>query len=66
LADFGLEYEALILGDPRPFRFSDSAGQWLKPGFAETALKFSAERERQLHMLIHPDWWANAFERVAA
>jgi hypothetical protein len=65
LADFGLEYEALILGDPRPFRFSDSAGQWLKPGFDETALKFSAERERQLHMLIHPDWWANAFERVA-
>lgn len=81
LADFGLDYEALVLGLPLPFRFSDSGGKWLKPGFDETAERFAQVctasavdyladpgKYRQLHCLVHPDWWANAFvsEAVAA
>lgn len=80
LADFGLEYEALFCAYPYPFRLSDSGGKWLNPGFEETAEKFAAQAQvssvpaypwdaRQLHLLIHPDWWANAFaaaEKVAA
>ena len=65
LADFGLDYEALMLGMPRPFRFSDSGGKWLTPGFNETADRFQSETERQLHLLIHPDWWAAAFTAEA-
>lgn len=78
LADFGLEYEALALGLPYPFRVSDSGGQWLPPGFDEHAAKFAgllaappevlaaAEPHvyRPLHMLVHPDWWAGAFAQV--
>lgn len=80
LADFGLEYEALFCAHPFSFRFSDSGGRWLNPGFEETVARFAGQLEvtalpqktedpRQLHMLIHPDWWAPAFtaaERLAA
>jgi len=78
LADFGLDYEALILGGGTPFRFSDSGGRWLQPGFAETAGRFEYMRNatmqealehpstfRQLHLLIHPDWWQQAFNNPA-
>jgi hypothetical protein len=76
-----LDYEALILGMAVPFRFSDSGGRWLNPGFDDAAARFDYMRNatplealqqpstfRQLHMLIHPDWWADAFakERMAA
>lgn len=72
LADFGLEYEALFLGLPWPFRFSDSGGRWLDPGVDETAERFAAQVDvetvpsnpmepLQLHLLIHPDWWHGAF-----
>jgi len=72
LADFGLEYEALFLGLPWPFRFSDSGGKWLEPGVAATAERFAAQVDvsaepvnplepLQLHLLIHPDWWGRAF-----
>lgn len=77
LADFGLEYEALKLAYDRPkilpFRISDSGGRWLNPGWEETVVKWNYERAlhphvdvpspdvRQLHMLIHPDWWNLAF-----
>lgn len=79
LADFGLEYEALWCAYPFPFRISDSGGKWLNPGFDETAQTFAeqldvtdlpkaTEDPRQLHMLIHPDWWGDAFAeaRLAA
>lgn len=79
LADFGLDYEALVLGMPHPFRFSDSGGKWLNPGWPETVDKFDAYRRssvvdlmadpkshRQLHMLIHPDWWPSAFSEALA
>lgn len=72
LADFGLEYEALWLGHPYPYRFSDSGGHWTEPGWATVADQFaqqaavsepprSSRDPRQLHMLVHPDWWSEAF-----
>jgi hypothetical protein len=64
LRDFGLTYEALKVGMPNPFRCSDSGGKWLRPGFAETADAFP-DPTRQLHLLVHPDWWREAFERQA-
>lgn len=78
LADFGLEYEALKAAYPLPFRCSDSGGKWLNPGFEETVARFYVSLSaagvlpkwtnspRQLHLLIHPDWWARAFRRQAA
>jgi hypothetical protein len=78
-AYFGLEYEALFLGLPWPFRFADSGGRWLEPGFDWLAERFAAQADidreplnpmqpLQLHLLIHPDWWERAFqaETVAA
>lgn len=65
LADFGLDYEAIVLGLPQPFRFSDSGGKWLTPGFDETVDLFAAETDLQLHLLIHPDWWGEAFTAEA-
>jgi hypothetical protein len=70
LADFGLEYEALWSGYPYPFRCSDSGGRWT-PDYEEIAFQFSAQADvdkvpqlptdhKQLHLLIHPDWWADA------
>jgi hypothetical protein len=72
LADFGLEYEALFMGLPWPNRFADSGGRWLEPGFAATVERFEAQADvsaeprdptqpKQLHLLIHPDWWEYAF-----
>jgi hypothetical protein len=72
LSDFGLEYEALTLAK-FPFRISDSGGRWLNPGWEETVQRWQTERLtmpdvenpdkqiRQLHFLLHPDWWAEAF-----
>jgi hypothetical protein len=72
LADFGLEYEALFCALPYNFRFSDSGGKWNPEDFLHISALFSAyvttekppqspDDPKQLHMLIHPDWWANAF-----
>jgi hypothetical protein len=71
LADFGLDYEALVLGLPLPWRISDSGGKWLNPGWDETVDRWATRTEvvgRQLHFLLHPDWWGQAFhhEAVAA
>lgn len=73
MSHWGLEYEALWLGHPYPFRFSDSGGQWVDPGwdemvaaFAETVVATEPPQHpddpRQLHILQHPDWWADAFQ----
>ncbi len=76
LADFGLEYEALWSAHPFAFRISDSGGKWLNPGWDETVAKWQADRAsyshvtspirevRQLHVLVHPDWWQHAFVEV--
>ena len=77
LADFGLVYEALFCALPFYFRFSDSGGKWTNPGWDQTVAKFAetvtateapqgSDDPRQLHLLIHPDWWARAFVPVAA
>lgn len=77
LADFGLEYEALKAAYPLPFRCSDSGGRWLRPGFEETVEEFDrslaaagvlpekTQDPRQLHLLLHPDWWGQAFTAEA-
>lgn len=53
LADFGLVYEAYRV--PRVRYLSDSGGRWnIDP--AEAAVG-----QGQLHILWHPDWWADAF-----
>jgi hypothetical protein len=75
LADFGLEYEALFCALPFHFRFSDSGGRWTGRGWDETAAVFAeqvtvtdlpteTDDPRQLHLLVHPDWWSNAFVPV--
>lgn len=62
LADFGLSYDANWIS-AREY-LSDSGGIWQTPGFEPTVAGFPFER--QLHMLVHPDWWANAFVEVNA
>ena len=55
-----LEYDASWL--TRANYLSDSAGLWSQP-FDEVCADFGAG---QLHVLIHPDWWTQAFVKVAA
>lgn len=59
---YGLEYDANFLA--RDDYLSDSGGRWSQP-FAEVAGRFAAGGGH-LQALIHPDWWVEAFERVAA
>jgi hypothetical protein len=77
LADFGLQYEALFCALPFNFRFSDSGGKWNPEDVNQTARLFdtfvkestppqTGDDPKQLHMLIHPDWWGRAFQMVAA
>jgi hypothetical protein len=61
LSEFGLDFDANWL--PRGDYLSDSGGAWSKP-FDEVAAGWPASG--QLHMLVHPDWWAAAFVKVAA
>lgn len=58
---WGLEYDANWL--PRGLYLSDSGGRWSQPPH-EVALRFA--QAGQLHMLLHPDWWAEAFLGVPA
>lgn len=44
---------------PRGDYLSDSGGEWSQP-WDEVAARFP-EETGQLHMLVHPDWWSNAF-----
>jgi hypothetical protein len=61
LSEFGLDFDANWL--PRGDYLSDSGGSWSRP-FDEVAAEWPARG--QLHMLVHPDWWAAAFVKVAA
>lgn len=58
-SDYHLKYDANWL--PRGNYLSESGGRWSQP-FVEVVDTFG---DGQLHMLIHPDWWAAAFQRVA-
>ena len=60
LASFGLDYDANWL--ERGAYISDSGGRWSAPGFDLVAQEFPFPG--QLHMLVHPDWWAEAFVPV--
>lgn len=66
LADFGLDYEALHVALPRPWRMSDSGGRWQHPN--EQTYQWQVDQfnsrtvqDRQFHLLVHPDWWGQAF-----
>jgi hypothetical protein len=58
-SNYGLEYDANWL--PRGDYLSDSGGRWSQP-FEKVAGYFG---EVQLHVLVHPDWWAQAFAPTA-
>lgn len=59
---FALEYDANWL--TRADYLSDSGGEWSQP-FEQVAAAFPPAAG-QLHMLVHPDWWAEAFAGVPA
>jgi hypothetical protein len=61
LSEFGLDFDANWL--PRGDYLSDSGGAWSQP-FDEVAAAWPARG--QLHILQHPDWWSDAFVKVAA
>lgn len=58
---FELEYDPNWL--PRGKYLSDSGGQWSSP-FDDIAGGWPGYG--QLHMLVHPDWWGEAFDVVRA
>lgn len=77
LADFGLEYESIGLRmyegpdgimrtRPGQVYNTDSGGKWFYP-FEDTIAAYEAIEDGQLHLLVHPDHWHQAFalERVA-
>ncbi len=57
LSTYGLQYDSNRL--PRKFYASDSGGTWNLPWDEIEAAALSDEG--QLHLLIHPDWWTEAF-----
>lgn len=57
LSDYGLLYDSNRL--PRRFYASDSGGRWSQPWGKTVEQGLSGEG--QLHLLIHPDWWTEAF-----
>ncbi len=60
-SELGFDYDPNWL--PRDEYLSDSGGQWSKP-FNEFAARF--HEYGQLHMLVHPCWWAESFVRAGA
>jgi hypothetical protein len=59
LHDFGLDFDANWL--PRGDYLSDSGGEWSR-SFHDVAAEWP--EKGQLHMLVHPDWWADAFAKA--
>lgn len=59
---YGLEYDANWL--PRDDYLSDSGGHWSAP-FDGVVERF-AVGDVHLQMLVHPDWWSDAFTGVPA
>jgi len=58
MSDYHLKYDANWL--PRANYLSESGGRWSQP-FDKVCREFG---HGQLHVLVHPDWWANAFAGV--
>ena len=63
LSVYGLEYDANWL--PRGDYISDSGGHWNPREDSFTRACDHWSEAGQLHMLIHPDWWGEAFVREA-
>lgn len=63
LASFGLDYEAYRAGR-RAVYLSDSGGRWNEP--FDSVCDLFPPADGQLHVLIHPCWWVDAFAKVAA
>lgn len=63
LAAYGLEYETLRVGDRRLY-LSDSGGAW-NVRWDDLCSMFP-HPDGQLHILMHPCWWEQAFTAVAA
>jgi hypothetical protein len=61
-ATFGFDYDPNWL--ERGMYLSDSGGKWSQR-FEDVAAAFPYE-DGMLHLLVHPDWWAEAFVRVPA
>jgi len=59
-SDYHLSYDANWL--PRGNYLSESGGRWSQP-FDDVVDAFG---DGQLHVLVHPDWWGAAFDRVTA
>jgi hypothetical protein len=59
-SELGFDYDPNWL--PRAAYLSDSGGRWSQP-FHEVAARFPFAAG-QLHMLVHPDWWGEAFAHV--
>jgi hypothetical protein len=60
-SELGFDYDPNWL--PRAEYLSDSGGHWSQP-FETVSAGFPFEG--QLHCLIHPDWWAEAFQPIKA
>lgn len=76
LADFGLLYESIGLRMyesedgimrtlPGQVYNTDSGNRWYYP-FEQTIAEFNGITRGQLHLLVHPDHWHEAFSRVPA
>lgn len=59
-SEYHLSYDATWLR--RGNYLSDSGGEWSQP-FDDVVDAFG---NGQLHVLLHPDWWGSAFERVGS
>jgi hypothetical protein len=75
LAYYGLKYESIGLRQregnhgvmqtrPGQVYNTDSGREWYYP-FEQTVAEFNAITDGQLHLLIHPDHWHEAFDREA-
>lgn len=75
LADYGLTYESIGLRQyeakdgtmrtrPNQLYNTDSGGRWYYP-FEDTIAEYQALKDGQLHLLVHPDHWHQAFTRQA-
>jgi len=57
------EYEGVMRTRPGQVYNTDSGGRWYYP-FEETIAAFKAITDGQLHLLLHPDHWSEAFAGV--
>jgi hypothetical protein len=59
MSEYGFDFDSIWLR--RGDYLSDSGGQWSQP-FTDVVAGWPSSG--QLHMLVHPDWWSQAFARL--